>query len=394
MLRLGHRYVVAQLLPAAQPRRGFASAAPTSLFTSKMLDRFATMQQRHEELCLQLNKVGGADAAAMVELSELAPVVEALAELDVKDTELTDLNEMLADGETEAELVEMAEEESVRLLQERAELEQNLMVRLVPADPDAQCDVILEVRPGAGGAEAALFGQDMYNMYQRYALAMGWKFEELSTTSTDHGGLKEASAALRGNNVFGQLKYESGVHRVQRVPLTETSGRIHTSTVTIAVLPEPPEVATNFVKLDETELKIDVYRASGAGGQHVNTTESAVRITHIPTGIKVEMQDERSQHKNKAKALRILQARLYEAERQRLHAERADQRSEQVGTGARSERIRTYNFAQDRITDHRVGLSITNMDKMLAGEKYQLGQLVDALAEAERQDLLQEFSEE
>jgi peptide chain release factor 1 len=244
---------------------------------------------------------------------------------------------------------------------------------LLPKDEADERSAILEIRPAAGGDEAGLFASQLYGMYQKYAGTQGWRFEVLEYGDTELGGLKEGIAEITGRNVFARLKYESGVHRVQRVPATESQGRIHTSTVTVAVLPEAEEVD---VQVDEGDLRIDVYRASGAGGQHVNKTESAVRITHLPSGIVVAMQDEKSQHKNRAKAMKILRAKLYEQQRASLHATRAADRKSQVGTGDRSERIRTYNFPQGRVTDHRIGKTLYKIDAVMAGD---LDEFIDSL---------------
>ncbi len=271
-------------------------------------------------------------------------------------------------------MIAMAEEEIDALGTTLEQAEHDLKIMLLPKDKDDERNAILEVRAGTGGDEAALFAADLFSMYQRFSANQGWRFEVLEISETGIGGYKEASATITGNNVFARLKFESGVHRVQRVPETETGGRIHTSAATVAVLPEAEDVD---VTLDDTDLRIDVFRASGPGGQSVNTTDSAVRITHIPTGIVVSQQDEKSQHKNRAKAMKILRARIYDAERARAEAERAASRKGQVGSGDRSERIRTYNFPQGRVTDHRINLTLYKLDKILAGES--LDELVDAL---------------
>jgi peptide chain release factor 1 len=276
---------------------------------------------------------------------------------------------MLADPE----MRELAEAELENLKARIPTLEHEIRLALLPRDEADERSAILEVRPAAGGDEAALFAADLFAMYQKYAALRGWRVEMLEYNDTELGGLKEGIAEITGRNVFARLKYESGVHRVQRVPATESQGRIHTSTVTVAVLPEAEEVD---VQVDEGDLRIDVYRASGAGGQHVNKTESAVRITHLPTGIVVTMQEEKSQHKNRAKAMKILRARLYEQQRAALHATRAADRKSQVGTGDRSERIRTYNFPQGRVSDHRINLTLYKIDRVLAGE---LDEFIDAL---------------
>jgi peptide chain release factor 1 len=308
------------------------------------------------------------------EYSDLKPIVEAIHALHFAEKEITDLTEILADAATDKEMYTLADSELQTLKHLIPKLEHEIRVLLLPKDAADERNVILEVRAGTGGEEAGLFAADLLRMYQRYATVKGWRFELLNMNETGIGGVKEATASITGKGVYARLKYESGVHRVQRVPSTEASGRIHTSAATVAVLPEPEEVD---IQIDEKDLQIDVYRASGAGGQHVNTTDSAVRITHIPTGVVVCQQDERSQHKNKAKAMKILRARLYEAERARTNAERAAQRKDQVGTGDRSERIRTYNFPQGRVSDHRINLTLYKIDQILQGEA--LDEIVDML---------------
>jgi len=288
-------------------------------------------------------------------------------------------------SETDPELREMARGELEKLTPEEARLEAQIRDLLLPKDPNDEKDVILEIRAGTGGDEAALFAADLFRMYSRFAELQGWKVEPLSVSETDGGGLREVIAAISGDRVFSRLKHERGVHRVQRVPETESAGRIHTSTVTVAVLPEAEEVE---VEIDPKDLRVDVFRSSGPGGQSVNTTDSAVRITHVPTGLVVQCQDEKSQHKNKARALKILRARLLEVEQQKKAAERASDRRAQVGTGDRSERIRTYNFPQSRITDHRAGFTTHQLETTLAGNA---GELLDAVAayfnaEASKQD--------
>jgi peptide chain release factor 1 len=307
------------------------------------------------------------------EYSDLTPMVEAIAELRNAERELKDLEALQApDGDPE--LRELAQAEMPALKRRIPEIEQRIKMLLLPKDEADERNAILEVRAGTGGEEAALFAAVLFRMYQRYAGIRGWRFEVLDVSETGLGGLKEASAAISGRNVFERLKFESGVHRVQRVPETEASGRIHTSAATVAVLPEAEEVD---VHIEEKDLRIDVFRSSGPGGQSVNTTDSAVRITHLPTGIVVSQQDEKSQHKNKAKALKVLRARLYERERQAREAARAAERKSQVGTGDRSERIRTYNFPQGRVTDHRINLTLYKIDKVVNGEA--LDEITDAL---------------
>ncbi|HTZ76851.1 MAG TPA: peptide chain release factor 1 [Stellaceae bacterium] len=307
------------------------------------------------------------------EYSDLTPMVEAIAELRKAQSELADLEVIIA-SESDSELRGLAEAELPALKKRVPELEHRIKLMLLPKDEADERNAILEVRAGTGGEEAALFASVLFRMYQRYAAIRGWRFEILDISETGLGGFKEASAAITGRNVFERLKFESGVHRVQRVPETEGSGRIHTSAATVAVLPEAEEVD---IQIDEKDLRIDVFRSSGPGGQSVNTTDSAVRITHLPTGLVVIQQDEKSQHKNKAKALKVLRARLYERERQAREAARAADRKSQVGSGDRSERIRTYNFPQGRVTDHRIGLTLYKIDKVVNGEA--LDEIIDAL---------------
>jgi len=307
------------------------------------------------------------------EYSDLTPMVEAIAELRNIQRELADLEQIRA-SEADSELHALAEAEIPALQRRITEIEQRIKVLLLPKDEADERNAILEVRAGTCGEEAALFAAVLFRMYQRYAGVRGWRFDVLDVSETGLGGIKEVSAEVTGRNVFERLKFESGVHRVQRVPETEGSGRIHTSAATVAVLPEAEEVD---IHIDEKDLRIDVFRSSGPGGQSVNTTDSAVRITHIPTGIVVSQQDEKSQHKNKAKALKVLRARLYERERQAREAARAAERKSHVGSGDRSERIRTYNFPQGRVTDHRINLTLYKIDKVVNGEA--LDEIIDAL---------------
>ena len=308
------------------------------------------------------------------ELAEVRPVAEQVEAVRRLQENLRDARQM-AEEETDSELIEMAQAESDELTHQLEQEEHHLKLLLLPKDTDDSRNAILEVRAGTGGEEAALFASDLFGMYQRFAAKYGWRFEVMDVSETGIGGYKEATANISGQDVFARLKFESGVHRVQRVPETETGGRIHTSAATVAVLPEAQDVD---IEVNESDLRIDVFRASGPGGQSVNTTDSAVRITHLPTGIIVSQQDEKSQHKNRAKAMKILRARLYDAERARQQAERAASRKGQVGSGDRSERIRTYNFPQGRVTDHRINLTLYKLDKILAGEA--LEDIVDALA--------------
>ncbi len=319
------------------------------------------------------------------EYADLGPLVEAVENLRKLRGELDGLKAMMADN-GDAEMKALAEQEFFALKERVPELERQVQIMLLPKDVADEKNAILEVRAGTGGDEAALFAADLFRMYQRYAALHGWKFEIMELGDTGIGGYKEAVANISGRGVFARLKFESGVHRVQRVPDTEASGRIHTSAATVAVLPEAEEVD---IKIDEKDLRIDVFRSSGPGGQSVNTTDSAVRITHLPTGLVVQQQDEKSQHKNKAKALKILRARLYEAERAKADAERAKSRKSQVGSGDRSERIRTYNFPQSRVTDHRINLTLYKIDKVISGEA--LDEIIDALIAEDRAARLAEL---
>ena len=321
------------------------------------------------------------------ELSELRPVCEQIELVRSLESELQDAMTMIAEAAGDQEMQAMAEAE-VALLKDRIPGEkERLQLLLLPKDKDDSRNAILEVRAGTGGDEAALFGANLFSMYQRFAAKNGWRFEVMEVSETGIGGYKEAMATISGTDVFARLKFESGVHRVQRVPETEAGGRIHTSAATVAVLPEAEEVD---IDVDENDLRIDVFRASGPGGQSVNTTDSAVRITHIPTGIVVSQQDEKSQHKNRAKAMKILRARLYDAERARVESERAAARKGQVGSGDRSERIRTYNFPQGRVTDHRINLTLYKLDRVMVGEA--LDEVIDALVSEDQAQRLAEGS--
>ena len=308
------------------------------------------------------------------EYAQLSPVVRAIQDYRETGAKLADSEALLNDPASDAEFKALAEEE-VRTLRERfGALEQKVKLLLLPKDAADSSSAIVEIRAGTGGAEAALFAADLLKMYTRYGQLQGWKVELLSLSESDLGGVTGAVLAAEGEGAYARLKFESGVHRVQRVPVTEASGRIHTSAATVAVLPEPEDVD---IDLQEKDLRVDVYRASGAGGQHVNKTESAVRITHLPSGIVVAMQEEKSQHKNKAKAMKILKARLFEAERERQTSARAAERKGLVGSGDRSERIRTYNFPQGRVSDHRINLTLYKLDRIISGDD--LGEIVDAL---------------
>jgi len=338
--------------------------------------RLEQLVRRHAELgeALAGSGLSGAEFARLSkEYSELAPIVEGIDDLQRAREEASSVADLVETAD-DPELKQLAEEE-LRALRERLPgLEDRVKLALLPRDQDDERNAILEVRAGTGGEEAALFAADLLRMYQRYAGLRGWRFEILDLSETGLGGLKEGSAEISGGDVFARLKFESGVHRVQRVPETEAQGRIHTSAATVAVLPEAEEVD---LRIDEKDLRIDVFRASGPGGQSVNTTDSAVRITHLPSGLVVIQQDEKSQHKNKAKALKVLRSRLYDLERRAREAARAAERKSQVGSGDRSERIRTYNFPQGRVTDHRIGLTLYKIDKVMAGEA--LDEIIDAL---------------
>ena len=348
-------------------------------------DKLDLILRRHDELSARLSE--GADGAAIAalskELSGLDDVVSAIRAFRAAETEIEGLNALVADATVDAEMRELAQAELAEA-QERVEsLEHAVRLALLPKDAADAGSAILEVRAGTGGDEAALFAGDLFRMYQKYADLHGWKTEIVSASEGTAGGYKEIIAEVMGRGVFARLKFESGVHRVQRVPDTETQGRIHTSAATVAVLPEAQDVD---IAINEADLKIDTMRAQGAGGQHVNKTESAIRITHTPTGTVVFVQDERSQHKNRARAMNLLRARLYDEQRQKLDAERAADRRAQVGSGDRSERIRTYNFPQGRCTDHRINLTLYKLDKVMIGEA--LDEIVDALTAAHQAKLM------
>lgn len=308
------------------------------------------------------------------ELSELTPVVDAVKAWRAAGREIADLDALIADPSTDADMRAIAESEKPALAEKLATLEQHIRIALLPKDAMDDRNVVLEIRAGTGGDEAALFAGDLFRMYERFASLQGWKVEVISASEGTMGGFKEIIAEIQGRGAFARLKFESGVHRVQRVPDTETQGRIHTSAATVAVLPEAEDVD---IDIKESDLRIDTMRAQGAGGQHVNKTESAIRITHIPTGIVVFVQEDRSQHRNRAKAMTILRSKLYDAEQQKRDAERSAERRGQVGSGDRSERIRTYNFPQARVTDHRINLTLYNLPKVIAGDA--LGDIIDPL---------------
>ena len=317
------------------------------------------------------------------ELSDLRPIAEQAAKVQKLKMELSDAENLVKDQDADAEMVALAEDEIQEIRPKITEEEYQLKLLLLPKDKDDSRNAILEIRAGTGGDEAALFGADLFGMYQKFASQQGWRFEVMEISETGIGGYKEATANISGQEVFAKLKFESGVHRVQRVPDTETGGRIHTSAATVAVLPEAEDVD---IDIREADLRVDIFRSSGPGGQSVNTTDSAVRITHMPTGIVVSQQDEKSQHKNRAKAMKILRSRLYDAERAKQNAERAASRKGQVGSGDRSERIRTYNFPQGRVTDHRINLTLYKLDKVLMGEA--LSEIINALLAEEQAEKL------
>jgi peptide chain release factor 1 len=317
------------------------------------------------------------------ELSDLRPIAVQAAKVQKLKMELSDAENLVKDQDADAEMVALAEDEIQEIRPKITVEEYQLKLLLLPKDKDDSRNAILEIRAGTGGDEAALFGADLFGMYQKFASQQGWRFEVMEISETGIGGYKEATANISGKEVFAKLKFESGVHRVQRVPDTETGGRIHTSAATVAVLPEAEDVD---IDIREADLRVDIFRSSGPGGQSVNTTDSAVRITHMPTGIVVSQQDEKSQHKNRAKAMKILRSRLYDAERAKQNAERAASRKGQVGSGDRSERIRTYNFPQGRVTDHRINLTLYKLDKILMGEA--LSEIINALLAEEQAEKL------
>ena len=346
---------------------------------------------RRRELGEAMTDAAALDPKELVRLSkeyaDLTPVVESIEKLRQVKAEIGELTELIGEEDGDADVRALAEDELRDLKDRLPEIEDEIKILLLPKDEADERNAILEARAGTGGDEAALFAAELFRMYQRYAELRGWRFEILGLAETDIGGCKEGSALISGRGVFARLKFETGVHRVQRVPATETGGRIHTSAATIAVLPEAEDVD---IALEEKDLRIDVFRASGPGGQSVNTTDSAVRITHLPTGIVVSQQDEKSQHKNKAKAMKVLLARLYEHKRSKQQAERAAERKSQVGSGDRSQRIRTYNFPQGRVTDHRINLTLHKLDKVMTGEA--LDEVIEALIAEDQASRLAEIA--
>jgi peptide chain release factor 1 len=350
-------------------------------------DRLDAIRARHVVALAELasNPDPLRAVALAKEVSEIEPVVAAITAREQAHARIAEAEALLADPAIDADLRGLAEEELAPARAALEEAERAILIALLPRDAADGRGAILEIRAGTGGDEAALFGGDLARMYERYAALKGWRMEIISESAGAMGGFKELIAEISGAGVFGRLKYESGAHRVQRVPDTEASGRIHTSAATVAILPLAEDVD---VSLNEADLRIDTMRSGGAGGQHVNKTESAVRLTHVPTGIVVLVQDERSQHKNKARAMALMKARLFDAERQRLDSERAMDRRSQVGSGDRSERIRTYNFPQGRVTDHRINLTLYRLDEMMQGQV--LDEIIDALAATRQAELLAE----
>ena len=351
-------------------------------------EKLANVVNRFEEVQALLTSTTVADELVKLnkELAVLEPVVEAIKNYNHTLQTMRDDEAMMNDADLDKEMRDMAEAEYYETKEKLPELEKEIRVLLLPKDADDEKNAILEVRAGTGGDEAALFAAVLFEMYQRYAQKQGWRFEMLDANENGIGGYKEASAKITGNNVFAKLKFESGAHRVQRVPVTESQGRVHTSAATVAVLPEIEEVD---MYINPADLKIDVYRASGAGGQHVNRTESAVRITHIPTGIVVQCQDDRSQFKNKEKAMNHLRAKLYDEQKAKIDASYSEKRKLQVGSGDRSERIRTYNYPQGRVTDHRINLTLYKLDEVVSGEA--LDEIISALIMEDQAERLAEM---
>ncbi|KEJ97704.1 bacterial peptide chain release factor 1 (bRF-1) [Pseudosulfitobacter pseudonitzschiae] len=345
-------------------------------------ERLQQITERFEYLEAAMSAGGGDIAALAKEYSDLRPVVEQIARYRQLQSDMADAREMLDDPE----MADLAREELPRLKAALPDAEAALQLALLPRDAADAKPAMLEIRPGTGGDEAALFAGDLLRMYMRYAEARGWGFDIIEEQATELGGIKEVVAHIKGDNVFARMKYESGVHRVQRVPTTESGGRIHTSAATVAVLPEAEEVD---IHIDPNDIRIDTMRSSGAGGQHVNTTDSAVRITHIPTGI-VVTSSEKSQHRNRDKAMQVLRARLYDMERNRIDSARSADRAAQVGGGDRSERIRTYNFPQGRMTDHRINLTLYKLDAVMQGD---LDEVIDALRSDDQSRMLAEMGQ-
>ncbi|MBQ4358762.1 MAG: peptide chain release factor 1 [Proteobacteria bacterium] len=353
---------------------------------NKLLQNLQDLERRYEDTAHRLSDPDTLENPAKYnalakERADMEPIVNAFRALKAAEQELSDAREMLA--EDDEDIRAMAKEDIARLEPEIATKREELQIMMLPKDPMDSRNIILEVRAGTGGDEASLFAGDIFEMYTRYAAKMNWRVEIISASEGTVGGYKEVVAMVSGTDVYAHLKFEAGTHRVQRVPVTESQGRIQTSACTVAILPEAEDVD---MKIDEKDLRIDTYRSSGAGGQHVNKTESAIRITHIPTGLVVTSQDERSQHKNKAKAMKVLASRLYDLQRSKLDSERAGARKSMVGSGDRSERIRTYNYPQNRITDHRIGLTVYNLDTVV--ETGELDEIIKALKTAEHLEQL------
>lgn len=358
-----------------------------------MFEKLSFIEERYHELSEQIS-----DPAIIAdqekfrklckEQSDITPIVEKYREYQKLTQDMEDSEAMLADGGLDKELREMAEEEIAACRKSLEQINEELKILLLPKDPNDDKNVIVEIRGGAGGDEAALFAGDLFRMYSMYAEAKRWKVDIMNSNATELGGYKEISFSIEGQGAYSRLKFESGVHRVQRIPSTESGGRIHTSTVTVAVLPEVEDVE---VEINQNDLRIDVFRAGGPGGQCVNTTDSAVRITHLPTGLVVSCQDEKSQLKNKEKGMKILRSRLYELLQSQQHEEIAQERKSQVGTGDRSERIRTYNFPQGRVTDHRIGLTLHRLESILNGD---LDEVIDSLVTTHQSELLKGQSEQ
>ena len=354
-----------------------------------MITQLRAVRNRYDEINNQLQDPTVINnnelyRSLMKDYKNLTPIVEAYDAYDAAKGAFDEAKEMLDEGGLDAEFKELAQAEYEENKEKMAFLEERLKILLLPKDPNDRKNVILEIRAGTGGEEAALFAASLLRMYTMYAAARGWRTDTVELNETELGGVKECSVLIEGEGAWSRLKFESGVHRVQRVPETESGGRIHTSTCTVAVLPQVDEVE---FQLNPADLRIDTFRASGAGGQHINKTESAIRITHLPTGLVVECQDERSQYKNKDKAMKVLRSRLYEMERQRREAATAAERRGQVGSGDRSERIRTYNFPQGRVTDHRIGLTLYKIDTVMDGD---LDELIDALITADQAEKLKQ----
>ncbi len=353
------------------------------------VEKMRELERRFGEIEARMS--AGPDSETYVRLaseySELQPVVTKIREYQKVSGEIADLDVLLADKATDREMRDLAEMELPELKERLEGLEKEMQILLLPKDAADEKSAILEIRAGTGGSEAALFAGDLFRMYERYAAAHGWKVEVLSSSEGEAGGFKEIIATITGRGVFAKLKFESGVHRVQRVPETEASGRIHTSAATVAVLPEAEEID---IEIRPEDIRLDTMRSSGAGGQHVNTTDSAVRITHLPTGL-IVTSSEKSQHQNRAKAMQVLRSRLYDIERQRAESERSADRKSQVGSGDRSERIRTYNFPQGRVTDHRINLTLYKLDRMMVGE---IDEVVDALVADYQAGLLAQLGEQ